>query len=94
MKIHYHNRKRLNSELENGATYHKSIQSLFSVSEVLSINCPATKETQKIINRKTLKFFPYCQLLIIQICILLQQTPIQKTKKYQKRTEDKKGPVF
>ena len=58
MKIHYHNRKRLNSELENGATYHKSIQSLFSVSEVLSINCPATKETQKIINRKTLKFFP------------------------------------
>ena len=58
MKIHYHNRKRLNSELENGATYHKSIQSLFSVSEVLSINCPATKETQKKINRKTLKFFP------------------------------------
>ena len=64
MKIHYHNRKRLNSELENGATYHKSIQSLFSVSEVLSINCPATKETQKIINRKTLKFFPKESIIV------------------------------
>ena len=57
MEIHYHNRSKLNQNLEEGATYHDNIQSLFSTSDVLSINCPATQETEKIINRKTLKFF-------------------------------------
>jgi glyoxylate reductase len=58
MKIHYHNRSKLKSELEEGATYHDSIKSLFSISDVLSINCPATKETENIINAKTLEYFP------------------------------------
>ena len=57
MEIHYHNRSKLNQGLEAGAIYHENIESLFSISEVLSINCPATKETKKIINKKTLKFF-------------------------------------
>ena len=57
MKIHYHNRSKLSNDLEAGATYHDNVKSLFSVSDVLSINCPATKETTKIINKKTLKFF-------------------------------------
>ena len=58
MIIHYHNRSKLSYELEMGATYHDSIKSLFSVSDVLSINCPATKETENIINAKTLEYFP------------------------------------
>ena len=58
MEIHYHNRKRLESNLESGAIYHKNIKSLFSVSDVLSINCPATKDTKDIINNKTLEYFP------------------------------------
>ena len=58
MIIHYHNRSKLSSELEMGATYHNSIKNLFSVSDVLSINCPATKETENIINAKTLEYFP------------------------------------
>ncbi len=58
MIIHYHNRSKLSSELEMGATYHDSIKGLFSVSDVLSINCPATKETENIINAKTLEYFP------------------------------------
>jgi len=57
MQIHYHNRSRLKPDLEMGATYHDNIQSLFSILDVLSINCPATEETNKIINRKTLEFF-------------------------------------
>ena len=57
MEIHYHNRSKLNQDLEAGAIYHDNIQSLFSISDILSINCPATKETKKIINKKTLKFF-------------------------------------
>ena len=58
MIIHYHNRSKLNSELEMGAIYHDSIKSLFSISDILSINCPVTKETENIINAKTLEYFP------------------------------------
>jgi len=58
MIIHYHNRSKLNPKLEMGATYHDSIKSLFSISDFLSINCPATKETKNIINAETLEYFP------------------------------------
>ena len=58
MKIHYRNRTRLKADLEAGANYHNSIKSLFSVSDILSINCPATPETTNIINKETLEFFP------------------------------------
>jgi len=58
MIIHYHNRSKLSPELEDGAIYHNSIKSLFSVSDFLSINCPATKETVNIINKETLEYFP------------------------------------
>ena len=58
MKIHYHNRSKLSPELEEGATYHDNVKSLFSVSDILAINCPATKETVNIINKETLEYFP------------------------------------
>ncbi len=58
MEIHYRNRSKLNPELEMGAKYHENIKSLFSVSDVLSICCPATKETKDIINKETLEYFP------------------------------------
>ena len=58
MEIHYRNRSKLSPELEEGAKYHESIKSLFSVSDILSICCPATKETKDIINKETLEYFP------------------------------------
>ena len=58
MKIHYHNRTRLDKDLEKDAIYHKSLESLLRVSDFFSINCPATKETKHIINNKTIKYFP------------------------------------
>ena len=58
MIIHYHNRSQLDKNLEKEAVYHNSLESLFSVSDFFSINCPATKETKHIINKKTLKYFP------------------------------------
>ena len=58
MKIHYYNRKKLPSNLEKGAIYHENLKSLISVSDFFSINCPATKETKKIINKETLSYFP------------------------------------
>ena len=58
MIIHYHNRSKLTEEKENGATFHKELKSLLSVSDVLSICCPATKETNNLINKKTLEYLP------------------------------------
>ena len=58
MIIHYHNRSKLSEEKEQGAVYHKDIKSLFSVSDVLSICCPATKETENMINKETGEYFP------------------------------------
>ena len=58
MIIHYHNRSRLSSDKENDAIYHENVKSLFSVSDVLSICCPATKETENIINKETVEYFP------------------------------------
>ena len=64
MKIHYYNRKKLSPDLESGAIYQKSLKSLISVSDFFSINCPATEETKKIINKETLNYFPNGAVII------------------------------
>ena len=56
MEIHYHNRSKLSSDLEDGAIYHDTLKGLFEQSEFLSVNCPATTETTKIINKETLGY--------------------------------------
>tara|TARA_Y100001970_G_C14178663_1_gene828536 strand:- start:399 stop:1352 length:954 start_codon:yes stop_codon:yes gene_type:complete len=61
MEIHYHNRSKLSPSLEAGAIYHKEIKSFLENCDFLSINCPATQETTKIINEETLKYLaPNC----------------------------------
>ena len=58
MIIHYHNRSKLSSDQESGAIYQKDLKSLMSVSDVLSVCCPASKETVNMINKETLEFLP------------------------------------
>jgi len=58
MVIHYHNRSKLSSDKEEGATYHKELKSLLSVSDVLSVCCPTTKETINLINKETIEYLP------------------------------------
>ena len=58
MIIHYHNRSKLSPDQENGAIYQKDLKSLMSVSDVLSVCCPASKETVNMINKETLEFLP------------------------------------
>ena len=58
MIIHYHNRSKLSPDQENGAVYQKDLKSLMSVSDVLSVCCPASKETVNMINKETLEFLP------------------------------------
>ena len=58
MTIHYHNRSKLSIDQEEGASYHKDLKSLLSVSDVLSVCCPASKETVNLINKETLEYLP------------------------------------
>ena len=58
MIIHYHNRSKLSEEKEQGAVYHKTLKDLLSVSDVLSICCPASKETIDMINKDTIEYLP------------------------------------
>ena len=58
MIIHYHNRSKLSADQEDGAIYHKDLKSLMNVSDVLSVCCPASKETVNMINKDTLEFLP------------------------------------
>ena len=58
MIIHYHNRSKLPPDQENGSTYHKDLKSLLTVSDVLSVCCPASKETVDMINKETLDYLP------------------------------------
>tara|TARA_B100000963_G_scaffold328491_1_gene317088 strand:+ start:1864 stop:2817 length:954 start_codon:yes stop_codon:yes gene_type:complete len=58
MVIHYHNRSKLSENKELGATYHDNLKDLLSVSDVLSVCCPASKETIDMINKETLEYLP------------------------------------
>lgn len=58
MEVHYYNRRRLPRETEAGATYHDTLQSLFAVSEMLSLNCPASPETADLLNAESIGWLP------------------------------------
>ena len=58
MIIHYHNRFKLSADKEDCATYHDNLKDLLSVSDVLSVCCPASKETVDMINKDTIEYLP------------------------------------
>jgi glyoxylate reductase len=58
MPIHYHNRSRLSPELEEGAIYHETPESLLAVSDFLSINAPSSPETVKFLNAERIALLP------------------------------------
>ena len=58
MEIHYHNRNQLDPRLEQEAVYHQDLDSLLSVSEFLSLHCPATPETTNMMNARAFEKMP------------------------------------
>ena len=52
LSIHYHNRRRLPShiEVELGATWHASVDTLLRIADIVSIHCPSTPETKGMIS--------------------------------------------
>jgi glyoxylate reductase len=57
MQIHYHNRKRLRREIEEGleATYWESLDQMVARMDVISVNCPHTPSTFHLLNARRLK---------------------------------------
>ena len=64
MEVHYHNRSRLAPELEAGAIFHESLDTLLPVSEYLSLHCPATPDTKGMINAEVLASLPDKAILV------------------------------
>lgn len=57
MQVHYHNRRRLHAEIEQGleATYWDSLDQMVARMDVISINCPHTPSTFHLMNARRLK---------------------------------------
>jgi lactate dehydrogenase-like 2-hydroxyacid dehydrogenase len=58
MEIHYHNRNRLPAATEAGAVYHETLEDLLPHCDFLSIHCPATPETEGLLNAERLALLP------------------------------------
>ena len=64
MEVHYHNRRRLPPELEQGAVFHERVDDLLPHCDVLSLHCPATPETTGLIDDRTLALLPDGAVLV------------------------------
>ena len=64
MEVHYHNRSRLPENLEQGAIYHESLDTLLPVSDFLSLHCPATPESTGLMNAARLAQLPKGAILV------------------------------
>lgn len=64
MQIHYHNRSRLSSDIEAGAIYHGSVEQLLPQCDFLSLHCPATPETERLMNAERIGLLPDGAILV------------------------------
>lgn len=58
MEIHYHNRKRLDADKENGAIYHDNLENMLPVCDFLAMQCPSLPETQDLLNAQRISLLP------------------------------------
>jgi len=64
MEIHYYNRKRLPPEQERGAIYHETVEDLLPHCDFVSLHCPATPETENLMNAERLALLPAGAILV------------------------------
>lgn len=58
MEVHYHNRSRLDADLELGATYHADARDLLVVSDFLMLAAPSTPETRGFLDAEAIAALP------------------------------------
>lgn len=64
MNVIYHNRKKLIPELEKGAKYYETVNSMMPDCDFVSIHCPATSETKYIMNAEAIALLPKHAIVI------------------------------
>ena len=66
ISIHYHNRKQLPSDIEQlfEATYWSSLDEMIKRMDIISINCPLTKDTKKLMSKERLELMTKDSYLI------------------------------
>ncbi|MBR45303.1 MAG: D-glycerate dehydrogenase [Rhodospirillaceae bacterium] len=58
LEIHYHNRSRLAPELEAGAVWHDTAESLLECSDFLSLHCPSNEESRNFLDANAIARLP------------------------------------
>jgi glyoxylate reductase len=58
LEIHYHNRSRLTADLENGATYHETVESLLATSDIFLIAAPGRPELKGFLDHARIALMP------------------------------------
>jgi lactate dehydrogenase-like 2-hydroxyacid dehydrogenase len=58
MEIHYHNRRRVPPELEEGAVYHPTPEDLMPRCDFLTLHCVASPETTGLLNAERIALLP------------------------------------
>ena len=64
MKIIYCNRNKLSNEIEDGAKYYESVNSMMPDCDFVSIHTPTTKETKNILNNAAIELLPKHAIVI------------------------------
>ncbi|WP_428150992.1 2-hydroxyacid dehydrogenase [Brevundimonas sp.] len=66
MQVHYHNRKAVSPRIEEelGATYWDDLDQMLARMDVISLNCPATKETHHLLSAQRLSLLQPHAILI------------------------------
>jgi glyoxylate reductase len=66
MQVHYHNRKAVSPRIEEelGATYWDDLDQMLSRMDLISLNCPATRETHHLLDARRLALLQPHALLI------------------------------
>ena len=66
LEIHYHNRRQIDDETEKklGATYWESLDQMITQMDIISLNCPYTPDTKKIMSERRLALMqPHAYLI-------------------------------
>jgi glyoxylate reductase len=66
MSVHYHNRRPVHPEIEKelGATHWDDLGQMLSRMDIISINCPHTESTNRLLSRKMLERIPQQAYLV------------------------------
>ncbi|MDF3073322.1 MAG: D-glycerate dehydrogenase [Alphaproteobacteria bacterium] len=64
MEIHYYNRTRLSPEQEKGAIHYATVEALLPQAQFLSLHCPLTPQTVKLMDARRLALLPEGAVLI------------------------------